>query len=145
MIAVRMFEPTDLDSCASLLIDASRGVLGMPASMERAREYLEDVYGMIGFGGLVAVEGKRTVGFLMGFRRRWLEGDEFQVVELGVDPAWSGRGVADELVTTLKRTLAGKGYRSMEVMTSHTVVSTHFYERHGFHPDPTVQYMRALL
>ena len=81
-------------------------------------------FGMEENGALVAIA--------LGRVKHWHAGTEYLVEELGVLPAWQGRGVGSALLAGMRRVLKTKGVGTVVLLTDRTLPAYKFYIGKGF-------------
>lgn len=71
---------------------------------------------------------------ILGYAGFWYDGDDAELMTIGVDAAWQGRGIATQLLDALLERARHQGARRMllEVRVDNTP-ALRLYERHGFH------------
>jgi len=126
-LKIRTFRDADTDAVVELWKRAGidRPWLDLRAEIREKRRRDRSLF-------LVAVEGERLVGAVMGAydgRRGW-------VYHLATDPALEGRGVGTSLMDELERRMARLGIKkvNLQVRADNTAVIG-FYERRGYRDD----------
>lgn len=140
---LREFRPNDLEPCVSAFIQ----VFSQPPwgdrwpSDERAKQYLSDLTGIPGFRGFLAVQDAEIVAFCLGHRRRWWQGDEYYVNEMGVLPTVQRSGVGSKLIAFTEERLRQDGIQYVALLTERDIPAERFWRKQGYGQDHQTIFM----
>ena len=143
MNELREFRPEDLAPCVKTFVE----VFSLPPwsdrwpSSERARQYISDLLGIPGFRGFLAVQDAQIVAFCLGHRRRWWQGDEYYVNEMGVIPAMQRSGIGSKLIAYAEEHLRQDGIQYVALLTERDIPAERFWRKQGYGQDPQTIFM----
>lgn len=101
-------------------------------SGERLRRYMLEIMGNDNSLSFGMEENGALVAIALGKIKHWYAGTEYLVEELGVLPAWQGRGVGSALLAGMRRVLKTKGVGTVVLLTDRTLPAYKFYIGKGF-------------
>jgi aminoglycoside 6'-N-acetyltransferase I len=134
MLELREFSLQDLEPCVKVFIKIfSREPWNDRwPSVERARQYLTDLTGIPGFRGYLALQDEWIVGLCFGHKRRWWQGDEYYVNEMGVDPDVQRSGVGSKLIAFAEGHLRAEGIEYIALLTERDIPAERFWHKQGY-------------
>jgi aminoglycoside 6'-N-acetyltransferase I len=147
MLELREFRSEDLELCVKVFIEvfSQKPWSDRWPSFERARQYVFDLTGIPGFRGFLAVQDGEIVAFCLGHRRRWWQGDEYYVNEMGVLPALQRSGVGSKLVAFAEERLHQDGIQYVALLTEKDIPAERFWRKQGYGRDHQTIFMYKYL
>jgi len=139
----RPFFKDDIPACAALFLNVfNREPWNDQWTIQLAVEYIEDVMNTPGFVGLVMEDSRKReiIGFVIGARKKWWNGDIFYLYEMCVGQAYQGKGIGKQLMEDTKTSLFQNGFSAIVLLTERTFPSAHFYEKQGFIESPDTRF-----
>ena len=112
---------------------------------ERALAHLQDGLEAPGALGLVARDGVRVVGFVLGHRKMRDLSVSFYIQEMCILEAYRGQGVGRQIVAALEAKLAEQSISSLYLLTARNSAAEAFYEKLGFYNNEGVVVMTKRL
>ena len=97
----------------------------------KAQKYLLDFYNTPGFLGVLAIENKEVIGFILGVHRTWWSGDEFYIHEMCVESQHQNKGIGKSLLDYLIKSLENN-VSNMTLLTDRGIPAEAFYKKNGF-------------
>lgn len=126
-------ESKDFDNCITLFLNVfNREPWNDNWSIEGAKQYLADYIHTPGFRGYIAEDDGVVQGFILGFRKRWWEGDEFYINEMCVQVDGQRRGIGTQLMKHVEHDLICNGIRNITLLTNRGIPAEKFYIKNGF-------------
>ena len=143
MLELREFSPEDLESCVQVFVEVFRQPPWNDRwpSFERAQQYVSDLTGIPGFRGFLALQGGEIAAFCLGHRRRWWQGDEYYVNEMGVLPAQQHSGVGSKLIAFAEERLRQNGMQYVALLTERDIPAERFWLKQGYRQDRQTIFM----
>lgn len=127
-----MLEENDLIKCTETFIKVfNEAPWNDEWTLTKAQKYLLDFYNTPGFLGIVAIENKEVVGFIVGVRRTWWSGNEFYIHEMCVESQHQNRGIGKSLLNYLIHSL-GNQISNLTLLTDRGIPAEAFYKKNGF-------------
>jgi len=147
MVQIRSFRSADLERCVMLFITifSEDPWHDQWLSFARARAFLADIIGTPGFRGFVAEEDGHLVALCFGHKRRWWQGDEYFINELGVLPGRQRKGIGSQLLRYVREQLRQEGVQYISLLTERGIPAEQFYLKEGFQKSKDVIYMYQYL
>lgn len=143
MVELREFQPEDLEPCVQVFVEVFRQPPWSDRwpSFERARGYISDLTGIPGFRGFLALQEDEIVAFCLGHRRRWWQGDEYYVNEMGVLPSRQRSGVGSTLIAFVEQRLRQEGMQYIALLTERDIPAERFWLKQGYRQDRQTIFM----
>jgi ribosomal protein S18 acetylase RimI-like enzyme len=132
---IRAMKPEDLDAIALLYLKAYRAKW----DIEGAKKYLRKFFDFEPKSCLVATQGERAVGAILGYSFEKESGPILFIQELFVDPESRNKGLGKSLVTHLRETLTPRPVEIKPLVKADTSV-LNFYNSLGFEKDKVVSF-----
>lgn len=127
-----MLEENDLIKCTETFIKVfNEAPWNDEWTLTKAEKYLLDFYNTPGFLGVVAIENKEVVGFIVGVRKTWWSGNEFYIHEMCVESQHQNRGIGKSLLNHLIHSL-GNQISHLTLLTDRGIPAEAFYKKNGF-------------
>lgn len=101
-------------------------------TIESASKRISQMINCEGFDGLVAYEGEKLIGMILGNHEYYYDAMLFQIKEFCVAPQVKGTGIGSELLDKFTIRLKAKGIDRIILLTLRTSVTESFYKKHGF-------------
>lgn len=101
-------------------------------TVESASNRISQMINCEGFDGLVAYEGEKLIGMILGNHEYYYDAMLFQIKEFCVAPQVKGTGVGSKLLGEFTTRLKVKGIDRIILLTSRTNATEGFYRKHGF-------------
>lgn len=80
----------------------------------------------------VAVEGKKTMGFVVGDKYNWIRGRTLWISEIFVDSKFQGKGIGRLLMEAIISHFRKDKISSVELLTHLNAPAENFYKKLGF-------------
>jgi ribosomal protein S18 acetylase RimI-like enzyme len=132
---IRPMRTEDLDSTALLYLKAYRAKW----NVEGARQYLRRFFDFEPASSLIALEGGRIVGAILGYSFEKESGPILYIQELFVDPESRNKGLGKSLVARLREGLTPRSVEIKPLVKADTSV-LNFYNSLGFEKDRAVSF-----
>ena len=101
-------------------------------TIESASKRISQMINCEGFDGLVAYEGEKLIGMILGNHEYYYDAMIFQIKEFCVSLQVKGTGIGSKLLDEFTTRLKSKGIERVMLFTSRTDVTEGFYKKHGF-------------
>ena len=103
-----------------------------PWKSEDAVIHVKEILEMKQSYGLEYIEDNMVVGFLLGSSMLFHCGRTFEIIDLAVDPAYQGKGIAKMLLEQCIADMKAQDIVGIHLITANESFLPDFYERHGF-------------
>ena len=100
--------------------------------VKTAEKRLTDFLNTPKFLGVCCYEGEELLGFALGNREQWFEGEVFHLKEMGVKREKQGEGLGTSLLEKLRKQLIGTGAKGIYLVTARGTRAEKFYQKNGF-------------
>lgn len=131
-MAIKVLTENDLENCAQLFVEIfNNEPWNDQWTLKGALTYISEFFYTPNFKGYLAMEGEEIIGFLYGVKRSWWSGSEFYIHEMGVKPAYQGKGIGSGLLEYLNKELDGK-VAYLSLLTDRGMPAESFYQKHNF-------------
>ena len=97
-------------------------------------ERLNAFAGIPSFKGLAIMRNGQALGFVLGWGERWINGWEFHIKEMCVDPAYQRQGIGRSLMQHFEERLSKDGFIGLTLQTGGQTPARTFYESLGWKP-----------
>ncbi|HYH11426.1 MAG TPA: GNAT family N-acetyltransferase [Thermomicrobiales bacterium] len=114
-------------------------------TVETVSVRLRDMLATPGSEGIMALEGARPVGCLLGYREQWFDGAQFYLKEMFVHPERQRRGIGASLMRELKEVVRRQGVARIYLLTERGGEAADFYRAQGFYPSQRMAMMSCQL
>lgn len=101
-------------------------------SIESASNRISQMINCEGFDGLVAYEGEKLIGIILGNHEYYYDAMLFQIKEFCVASQVKGTGVGSKLLDEFTIRLKAKGIDRIILLTSRRNETEGFYRKYGF-------------
>ena len=127
------FGKEDLDNASELFVSIFNGAPWNDKwTFKTARKSLKDFIDTPKFIGITCYKQKELVGFLVGNREQWCEGEVFYLKEMGIKNNFQGKGIGTELIKSLREKLKGTKVNGIYLLTEKRSNAEKFYLKNGF-------------
>lgn len=142
----KVMEQIDLEHIAALYVEAFNGEPWNDKwTKETAMKRLDQMLGCKDSFGLVAYEGDRPVGMVLGNKEYYYDSTHFHLKELCVDQSIKGKGIGSKLVEEFIKRLQEQGVDEVLLWTLRCNEMLGFYNKQGFKvEDGLIVMMRSL-
>ena len=132
---IRPMRPSDLDATALLYLKAYHAKW----QNDGAKQYLKKFFDFEPGSCLVAIEGDRIIGAILGYSFQKESGHVLFIQELFVDPETRNKGLGKGLVARLRETTSAGSVEIKPLVKADTSV-LNFYNSLGFEKDNAVSF-----
>lgn len=139
---IRNFLPTDLETCARLLIEAYNAEpWNNHWTMETATRYLGEFASSDQFVGFVICKDDAVIGAMFAHRKTWWTNDELFVDEFYIAPPFQRQGHGESLLEHAERYAKSQNLAGLTLLTNKYFPAKRFYEKHNYALAEHVIYM----
>jgi len=139
---IRGIQPTDMERCARLLIEAyNREPWNNRWTDESATRYLNELAASKDFVGFVICENEEVIGAMFAHRKTWWTNDELFVDEFYISPSKQRQGFGERLLEHAERYAKSQNLAGLTLLTNKYFPAKRFYEKHNYTLAEHVIYM----
>jgi len=133
-ITIEKFDIATLDECADLYMKtyAAEPWNESWESRDIVVDYIRKWYLNNYFIGFTGKQNGKIVAVSLGYRKPYIQGDEYCINDYFVDPDLQRQGIGGALMEGIKKELTTLNISSMILSTQRGIPAHAFYEKHGF-------------
>lgn len=96
------------------------------------KKYFEKYFALNNLLGYELVEGERVLGFILGYKKPWIDGYEFYIDQFAMDIAYQGQGLGKYFLGEIEEDLYCEEVVNIILMTEENTGAYKFYKNLGF-------------
>lgn len=134
---IRRLTLNDLENCTDLYVKVFNAEPWNDGWKKAdAQERLDIIFSHKTFLGLGYYHDDELLGFLLGYKEKWLDSYHYYIPEMCVKPFQQGRGIGSSLLEYIETIASDEKMQRVYLLTAKGTPAESFYIKNGFYQSP---------